>query len=484
MGYYDIATHTPGTLTTQLSSDTTKLNGIALSMVGISVQTIATMIIAVTLGFIFDWRLALVNLGCMPLMIGASVFQFKMQQGFSDVDEVIETAAGGVVSESVCNTKTIYSYNMQKKVVRMYTGILKNGMKTINSTSFINGVAFGFSQFCMFITYAIIFYAGGSFMYQGSLTIKNMFRAIFVLLFAGFGLGQAQQYVGDMSAARSAIVNIFNTLDEPSKIDAIEMKNRSVPATKPQHFRGKIEFRNVCFSYPTRSDVVVFDKLNFTIEPGQNVAFVGYSGSGKSTIIQLIERFYDPTEGQILIDDIDMKELDLVHFRRQMSLVMQEPVLFKTDVIENIRYGKLDATMEEIQKAAEQAKISKYIAPEYDKTIIPVSGGEKQRIALARAIIKNPRILLLDEATSALDSKVEREIQDTLDEMMKGRTTVTIAHKLSTIERADVIYVMEHGKIVEQGTHTELYDSKGKYYHLYNAGQAELKKSEAANNNA
>jgi ATP-binding cassette, subfamily B (MDR/TAP), member 1 len=480
MGYFDVPTHTPGTLTTQLSSDTTKLNGIALSMVGISVQTLATMIVAVTLGFIFDWRLALINLGCMPLMIGASVFQFKLQQGFSDVDEVIETSAGGIVSESVCNTKTIYCYNMQKKVVRMYTRILKNGMKTINKTSFVNGIAFGFSQFCMFIIYAIIFYAGGSFMYQGTLTVKSMFRAIFVLLFAGFGLGQAQQYVGDMSAARSAIVNIFNVLDEPSSINAIEI-SKNTAIKRPEVYKGKIEFRNVSFAYPTRPDVIVFEDLNFIIEPGQNVAFVGYSGSGKSTIIQLIERFYDPIKGQILIDDIDIRELDLVHLRHHMSLVAQEPILFKTDIIQNIKYGKLNASYEEVQKAAEQAKISKYIAPEYDKTIIPVSGGEKQRVALARAIIKDPKILLLDEATSALDSKVEREIQETLDEMMKGRTTITIAHKLSTIERSDVIYVMDHGKIVEVGSHTELYDKKGKYFHLYSAGQAELKKSDDAN---
>jgi ATP-binding cassette, subfamily B (MDR/TAP), member 1 len=394
MGYFDEPSHTPGNLTTQLSSDTTKLNSIALSMVGISVQTIATLVVTITIGFIFDWRLSLINIVCMPLMIASSVFEFKLQQGFSDVDEVIETSAGGIVSESVCNTKTIYCYNMQKKVVRMYTRILKNGMKTINKTSFVNGIAFGFSQFCMFVTHAIIFYAGGSFLYQGTLTVKNMLRAIFVFIFAAFGLGQAQQFAGDMSAAKSALVNIFNVLDEPSSIDAIEITKKTNPAPKkPEVFMGKIEFRNVSFAYPTRPDVIVFEDLNFIIEPGKNVAFVGYSGSGKSTIVQLIERFYDPIKGQIFIDDIDIKELDLVHLRHHMSLVAQEPILFKTDIIQNIKYAKLGATFAEVQKAAEQAKISKYISPEYDKTIIPVSGGEKQRVALARAIIKDPKIL-------------------------------------------------------------------------------------------
>jgi ATP-binding cassette subfamily B (MDR/TAP) protein 1 len=475
MGFYDIPTNTPGTLTTQLSSDTTKLNGIALSMVGISIQTVATLVVAVTLGFIFDWRISLINLGCLPLMMISAVMQFRLQQGFSSVDDVIDNNAGGIISESVCNTKTIYSYNMQEKVVKMYQNMLKNGMKKINKTSFINGVLFGFSQFIMFVIYAIIFYAGASFMSQGTLTIKNMFRAIFVILFAGFGLGQSQQYVGDISAAKSALINLFRTIDEPSPIDPIEIRDTKKDAIKKE-ITGKIEFRNVGFRYPTRPDVVVFENLNFTIQPGQNVAFVGFSGSGKSTIIQLLERFYDTTEGQILIDDVDIKEFDLIHLRTQMSLVMQEPILFKTDIIENIKYGKLNATKEEVELAANQAKISHYVSSDYDKTIIPVSGGEKQRIALARAIIKNPKILLLDEATSALDSKVEKEIQATLDEMMKGRTTITIAHKLSTIENSDVIFLMDQGKILEQGSHSELYEKKQRYFNLYNAGQSEIKK--------
>jgi ATP-binding cassette subfamily B (MDR/TAP) protein 1 len=272
-------------------------------MVGISVQTIFCLLVTITIGFIFDWRLALINIACMPLMIISSVLEFKLQQGFSNVDEVIETSAGGIVSESVCNTKTIYCYNMQRKVVRMYSRILKNGMKTINKSSVTNGIAYGFSQFCLFITHAIIFYAGGAFLYEGTLTVKNMLRAIFVFLFAAFGLGQAQQFVGDMSSAKSAIVNIFNVLDQKSLIDPIEDEHKHPREKKTcqniscENLKGKIEFRNVKFANTTRPDVTVFEDLSFIIKPGQSAAFVGYSGSGKSTIIQLIERFYDPIKG-------------------------------------------------------------------------------------------------------------------------------------------------------------------------------------------
>jgi ABC-type multidrug transport system fused ATPase/permease subunit len=192
---------------------------------------------------------------------------------------------------------------------------------------------------------------------------------------------------------------------------------------------GKIEFRNVIFSYPTRPNQIILNRLNFTIHPGQRAAFIGYSGSGKSTVVQLLERFYDVQGGEILIDDINIKNYDLIALRKLISLVMQEPVLFKKDIIDNIRYGKLDATKEEIIIAASEAKIIKFIQPEYDKNILPVSGGEKQRIAIARAIIKQPKILLLDEATSALDKLVEEDIQRSLDEVMKNKTSIVIAHR-------------------------------------------------------
>jgi ATP-binding cassette, subfamily B (MDR/TAP), member 1 len=399
----------------------------------------------------------------------------KLQQGFSDVSEVVDSNAGGIVSECIVNTKTIFCYNMQDKVVDLYNKEIHNGEKTISKTSFINGIIYGLSQFFMFVTYSALFLAGGFFMYQGTLEMKNMFRAIFVLILAGFGLGHSQQYVGDIAKSKSAIVSIFTTIDEKSLIDPMEIKNKNdPPAIRPNNLKGKIEFRNVYFSYPSKPGKTVLHDVSFTILPGQKVGFVGYSGSGKSTIVQLIERFYDVDKGSILIDDVDIKNYDLITLRSYVSMVMQEPVLFNRTNSENVRYGKLDATREEIEIAAKKANISDLITPERDRNI--PSGGQKQKLAIARAIIKNPSILLLDEATSALDSKSEVEVQKTLDSIMDGRTTITIAHKLATVVDSDIIFLMEKGTIKETGTHNELMQLKGKYSILYNFGNTALTK--------
>jgi ATP-binding cassette subfamily B (MDR/TAP) protein 1 len=427
MGYYDNPENTPGALLTKLSSDTTKVNGIALSMFSIMVQSIVTLILGVSLGIVYEWRIGLITIGFVPFIILTSGIQWRLMQNLSIADDVIESQAGSILSESVCNTKTIYSYNMQSKVVEMYKAILESKDKSVNKSSFINGILFGLSQFFIFIIYAVLFYAGAQFMVNSDtpMSLGDFLKGIYCIIFAAFGLGQAQQYLGDMGKAKDALLNIFKTIDEPTQIDPLEIRTQCVT----KEIEGKIEFRNVTFSYPTRPDVKVFENLSFKILPGQSVAFVGYSGCGKSSIIQLLERFYNIESGEILIDDINISDYDLITLRKQISLVMQEPVLFKRDIIENIQYGDLEADYSSIVEASNKAQISGFLAPSYDKTVIPVSGGQKQRLAIARAILKNPKILLLDEATSALDRKTEMEIQESLNDCMKGKTVITIAHR-------------------------------------------------------
>lgn len=427
LGYYDKPENTPGAFTTKLASDTTKINGIALSMVGISVQTFVTLIVGVTLGFVYDWRLALINLAFMPIIVITAALQWKLQQGFAESDEYSEIQAGSILSESVSNTKTIFSYNMQKKVVQMYNTILKSKEKSIVKNSFINGGLFGLSQLAMFATYAALFYAGASFINNGSLTLGKMLRSIFSILFASFGLGQAQQYVGDMSKAKEALINIYRTLDEVSTIDPFDEKNAGL--LKPEKIQGKIEFKDVCFAYPSTLNQPIFNKLNFVIHPGQKAAFVGLSGSGKSTIIQLLSRFYDVSSGNIFIDGVDIRDYDIISLRKLIGLVMQEPVLFATNFRSNVKYGKLNANDDEIDFASAKSKITKFLEPIPFKNSITVSGGEKQRIAIARIFLKDPKILLLDEATSALDEQNEKLVQKSLDHIMDGRTSITVAHR-------------------------------------------------------
>lgn len=258
---------------------------------------------------------------------------------------------------------------------------------------------------------------------------------------------------------------MFRILDEPTKIDP----NQNGDSIQ---MKGAIEFKNVSFRYPTRPEPVL-SNFNLKIEAGQRVALVGASGCGKSTIIQLISRFYDPDEGAVLIDGVPLKKLKLNEVRQNMAIVQQEPLLFNESIKENIMYGKQDATMQEVEQAADYANALPFIKGDeevpidakqpgqqdlgFDRPVGPkgshLSGGQKQRVAIARAIIGDPKILMLDEATSALDKNSEELVQRALDQVMNGRTSVVIAHRLSTIESADVIHVIEDGRIVESGKH-------------------------------
>lgn len=235
-----------------------------------------------------------------------------------------------------------------------------------------------------------------------------------------------------------------------------------------ENIKGKIEFKNVYFSYPTKPDQLILKDLSFTINPGQNIGLVGLSGSGKSTIINLIERFYDVNQGEILIDDKNIKEYNLYQLRKKIGLVSQEPAIFKRNVYENILYGKLDSKKEDVFRIAQKAEIQDLLSyKDYEKKDNPLSGGQKQRVAIARAFIKDPQIILLDEATSSMDKETESEVQKNIYELNKNKTCISVAHRLSTIINSDEIFVLDDGELVEQGTHEELINLKGKYYTLY-----------------
>ncbi len=310
-------------------------------------------------------------------------------------------------------------------------------------------------------------YTGGS--------VVAILNAIFV---GAMSLGSAAPQITAVVTGRAAIVPIFETIDRVSKIDPLDTEK----GVKPSKVTGRIELKNVSFRYPARPDTLILDNLNLTFEPGTTVALVGESGCGKSTIIQLIERFYDPDSGSVIIDDAnDLKDLNVSAWRSYVGLVAQEPVLFAGTVRDNIRYGKPDATDAEIEQAAKDANVWTFVQrlnKGFDTDVGDggrlLSGGQKQRVAIARALIKNPSILLLDEATSALDNASERVVQAALDRLIKGpsaqsRTTIVIAHRLTTIQDADRIIVMSRGRVVEDGNHAKLMALDGEYARLVRA---------------
>ena len=402
-------------------------------------------------------------------------------QGTSKKGVKANVEAGGILSECVINTKTIFSFNFQPSAIRMYLNAIEFVRQQFYRDAFISGFFVALGNFASFAANAAVFALAKKYILDGSLDSEDMAVAMSVVTTCAQGISNGMGNLGNLKKALVAYKSIYSTLDTPSLIPPYERDNEG--KVSAMNIKGKIELRHVYFAYPTRPENVILKDVSLVINPGEQAAFVGYSGSGKSTIIQLLNRFYDVEEGkgEVLIDDVNIKDYNLYELRKKVGLVSQEPTLFRISVLENVRYGNLNATDEQCIEAAREANIMKFFTPDRMNEVIgenkkdeavgtkkdPVSGGEKQRLAIARAFLKNPTILLLDEATSALDKDSELEVQKSLDKLSKNRTSVSIAHRLSTIEGCDKIFVLENGRLVEQGTHEELMKLGRKYYTLH-----------------
>ena len=478
MSFYDKKENYPGKLLARLSTETTQLNGVILSIIMVVIQTLANFSIGIAMGFNNDYRLALIIIAFMPFIILLGYITFKMRIGLINRDEESDAIALGLVSQTFVGSKSIISYNAQSKVNNIYLEILAGEKNAeMYRKALLMGIFYGIAQFAAFATYATVFYVGGTFIINGTLTYGIMLKAIFPVLFAAFGISSALQYIGDYSKTKIAVEDIFNLLSEKSsdfqfEDEILEIENPKSTITEPLNLKGKIEFKNVSFDYHLTSQSYSIKNVSFTVLPGQVVAFVGSSGCGKSTILQLIERFYDFQQGQIFIDDKEIDTYDPIQLRSEISVVLQEPVIFKRTIKENILYGNLQASDNEIIEVTNQAGLSNYFKDGNDEKVdaFNVSGGEKQRIAIARAMLKKSKIILLDEPTSSLDLEKEREVIQNLIKFIKEnkKTCIIIAHRLNTIEFCDVIHCMYKGQIVESGSHSDLMKIKGKYFELSN----------------
>jgi ATP-binding cassette subfamily B (MDR/TAP) protein 1 len=323
--------------------------------------------------------------------------------------------------------------------------------------------------------WALTFWYGGVLMAQHRLTSKALFQTFLILISTGRVIADAGSMTTDLAKGADAVTSVFSIIDRKTEIDPDNPEGY-----KPKNLEGKVDITEIDFAYPSRPDVIIFKGFSLSIQPGKSTALVGQSGSGKSTIIGLIERFYDPLVGTIEIDGIGIKTYSLRALRKHIGLVSQEPTIFAGTIRENIVYGTETATEEETQSAARSANAHDFISSLKDgydtwcgERGVQLSGGQKQRIAIARAILKQPAILLLDEATSALDSQSEKVVQEALDRVMVGRTSVVVAHRLSTIQNCDLITVLEKGIVVEKGTHASLMAKgpSGTYFGLVNLQQ-------------
>ena len=501
MQWYDRPKNMPYALNSILSDGAEDINGFVRNSLGTSIQCLSFLVVALCIGFGFSWRMALLVLAAVPFMGFSGFLNAKFHKGFAMQNKEIYFDSMGILAEAVKNYRTVASFNSQERILTMFINALAIPLSALQSKAIISGLCFGLSQMLPFLVYSALFYFCALFAKYYSADPRTSFAAVYALLFGAMAVGQSQQYAPDMGKASSALVSIYEITDEMPSISSTDKKNPEI--------KGRIEFQNVTFRYPTRDGDVLKD-FNMVIEPGQKVAIVGISGSGKSTIVQLIERFYDVNEGKILIDGIDIKEYSLKELRQSIGFVSQEPALFDTTIEANVKYGCQTATEQEVRDACTIAEAIHFIELDQEKGQIAgdtakqkeviimmdgealdagkgfqrkvgakgksLSGGQKQRLAIARAILKKPKIMLFDEATSALDSQTEKLVQTALNNVSSGRTSVVIAHRMGTITDTDTIFVLEGGKIVEKGYKKELLEKKGNFYKLYGSTMAQSKK--------
>ncbi|XP_015213560.2 ATP-dependent translocase ABCB1 isoform X1 [Lepisosteus oculatus] len=466
IGWFDM--NETGQLNTRLTDDIYKVNEGIGDKVALLIQSVTTFIAGFIVGFITGWKLTLVILAVSPLLgISAALFS-KVMTSFTSKEQTAYAKAGAVAEEVLSAIRTVIAFGGQKKEINRYHKNLIDAKNVGIKKAITSNIAMGFTFLMIYLSYALAFWYGSTLILADEYTIGKVLTVFFSVIIGAFALGQTSPNIQAFASARGAAHKVFSIIDHDPKIDSF-----SGEGYKPDTIKGNIEFHNIHFSYPSRPRVKVLKGMNLRVGSGQTIALVGSSGCGKSTTVQLLQRFYDPEEGVVTIDGQDIRSLNVRSLREFIGVVSQEPVLFATTIAENIRYGREDVTQEEIQTAAKEANAYNFIMdlPNKFETLVgdrgtQLSGGQKQRIAIARALVRNPKILLLDEATSALDAESETIVQAALDKVRLGRTTIIVAHRLSTIRNADIIAGFENGVIVEQGSHKELMDRKGVYHSL------------------
>ena len=463
VAYFDV---TPvGDILTLLGEDSQMVQDAFGTTKGNQFKCLGQFIAGIVLCYVYSWKLALIATCLFPYIIAIIMIVSKCIDRHVNLKFYFVAETMTLAEETLASIRTVRGFNREdaeKKRFLDKTKLVRKEETAIGSTITCMMTAIQIGLWAVIL--GNIYY-GGQLAEKGEMDTGGVMSIFAFMMFGCMGLIELQT---SLQAEQKAISSGARILDMIAHVPDIPFSGGETI----ENFQGHIEFKNVSFKYPTR-DCYVLKNVSFEIKPGQMGALVGHSGSGKSTCIQLLERFYDATDGMVLLDGHDITTLDPRWLHSQIGLVSQEPILFHLSICENIKYGKRDATDAEMEHAAEQANAKKFIDkfPEgYDRVVgekgSSMSGGQRQRIAIARAILQDPAILMTDEATSALDAGSEKKVQQALDEIMKNRTSVVVAHRLTTVRNANITYVFDAGQIKEVGTHDELVARRGYYYDL------------------
>ena len=473
--YYDIQFFddpkiSVSSLVKSLEDDCTLISFFTTSLLGLLTQTFCSFFYSFQIAFLANWKLAQVSILIIPILLTTGYFTARLQK----ISANKLSNSDAVIIEVIKQIKTVRAMNILNHLSQKFDDELEKDSPS-NFKLITKALLHSFSIICSQMIMGGLFYIGALFIVNDGLSYKNMTIVCFTIFFASFSIGSAMVYIDTVQEAITASIKIYDFLGMENQIKYND------GTSKTTKFQGKIEFKNVCFKYPHRSEQI-FTDLNLTIVKGQNVAFVGKSGTGKSTVIQLILRFYQPDSGDIYIDDINYKTIDLHVLRGMFGLIGQEPFLFNDSIGNNIKYNVYNAKQDKIVEASVSANAFDFINKDklqgignedqagFNKNVgnggNKLSGGQKQRVAIARAVFRSPIMYLFDEATSALDSVAESVVLESLDRISEGKTTISIAHKVVTILKCDTIFVIKNKKIFEKGSFDELIQMQGHFFEM------------------
>jgi ATP-binding cassette, subfamily B (MDR/TAP), member 1 len=475
LSFFDEDDNSHGSLSARISGDAKQLEELFGIHLALAISGFFIGVGCAIMAIIFGWKLGLIALFLtMPILLASGYWRLQHEIQFDQMNAAVFMESSQFATESIGAIRTVSALTMEPAINSRYQKLLNDHVWAAQRKAQWTSVLYGFADSVTLACQALILWYGGRLMLTGEYSLEAFFVCYMAAIQGAESAGAILGAAPNAASATTAANRIMDLHDSANKNRAEQKSKEDIP----QKDQGiEIELRDVHFKYPTR-DIMVFEGLNLTIEKGQYIALVGPSGCGKTTIVSLLERFYDvePKHGAILCNGVSINELGVEDYRRNLSLVPQEPMLFRGTVRDNILFGVADPdsiTDERMHEVCRDAFIHDFIVslPDgYNTDVgqkgISMSGGQKQRIAIARALIRNPKVLLLDEATSALDSESEKVIQSAFEKARHGRTMIAVAHRLSTIQSADVIYVFDDGKVIEKGSHNELVAKRGTYWEM------------------